>query len=79
MVAVRMVRVLDMSVEETASLQVRCPTWVRKWLRRFDEGGLRDLPRCGRPRRILRNAMDGIVANVAGFRITPAGLQQCNT
>ena len=29
MVAVRMVRVLNMSVEETANLQVRCPTWVR--------------------------------------------------
>ena len=29
MVAVRMVRVLNMSVEEAASLQVRGPTWVR--------------------------------------------------
>ena len=29
MVAVRMVRVLDMSVGETASLQVRCPTRIR--------------------------------------------------
>ena len=40
MVAVRMVRVLNMSIEETASLQVRCPAWVRDWLRRYDEGGL---------------------------------------
>ena len=51
MVAVRMVRVLNMSVEETANLQVHCPTWVRDWLRRYDEGdpeGLRDLPRCDR-------------------------------
>ena len=74
MVAVRMVRVLDMSVEEAANLQVRCPTWIREWLRRYDEGGLeglRDLPRCGRPRRIPRNVMDGIIANVAGCRITP--------
>ena len=79
MVAVRMVRVLNISVEETANLQVRCPTWVRDWLRRYDEGGLeglRDLPRCGRPRRILRNVMDGIIANVAGCRITPVDLQQ---
>ena len=55
MVAVRMVRVLNMSVEETANLQVHCPTWVRDWLRRYDEEGLkglRDLPRCGRSRRI---------------------------
>ena len=47
MVAVRMVRVLNMSVEETANLQVHCPTWVRDWLRRYDEGcleGIRDLP-----------------------------------
>ncbi len=55
MVAARMARVLNMSVEETANLQVHCPTWVRDWLRRYDEGGfegLRDLPRCGRLRRI---------------------------
>ena len=79
MVAVRMVCVLNMSVEETANLQVHCPTWVRDWLRRYDEGGLeglRDLPRCGRPRRILRNVMDYIIASVAGCRITPMGLQQ---
>ena len=42
MVAVRMVRVFNMSVEETASIQIRCPTWVRDWLRRYDEGGLED-------------------------------------
>ena len=72
MVAVRMVRVLNMSVEETASILVHCPTWVRDWLRRYDED-LRDLPRCGRPRRITRDAMDAIVANVAGCRITPVG------
>ena len=55
MVTVRMVRVLNMSVEETANLQVHYPTWVRDWLRRYDDGGLkglRDLPRCGRPIRI---------------------------
>ena len=79
MVAVHMVRVLNMSVDETANLQVHCPTWVRNWLRRYDEGcleGLRDLPRCGRPRRMLLNVMDEIIANVAGCRITPMGLQQ---
>ena len=43
MVAVRMVRVLDISVEETASILVRCPTWIRDWLRRYDEGGLEGL------------------------------------
>ena len=28
-------------VEEAASLHVRCPMWVRNWLRRYDEGGLK--------------------------------------
>ena len=68
-VAVRMVRVLNMSVEETASIQVHCPTWIRDRLRRYDEGGLRDL-QMRQPRRIPRNVMDGIIANVAGYRIT---------
>ena len=79
MVAVRMVRVLNMAVDETASILVHCPTWVRDWLRRYDEGGLeglRDLSRCGRPRRILRNVMDEIITNVAGCRVTLMGLQQ---
>ena len=39
-VAARMVRVRNMSVEGTADILVRCPTWVREWLRRYDEGGL---------------------------------------
>ena len=79
MVAVRMVRVRNMPVDETASIQVHCPTWVRDWLRRYDEGGLeslRDLPRCGRLRRIPRNVMDDMVANVTGFHVTPVELQQ---
>ena len=56
MVVVRMVRVLDMSVEETASLQVWCSTWVRDWLYSYDEGGLdglRDLSRYGIPYRSM--------------------------
>ena len=79
MVAVRMVRVLDIYVDETSSLQARHPTLVRNWLRYFDDGGLeglRHLPRCGRPRRIPRSVMDGIIASVAGCCITPVDLQQ---
>ena len=79
MVAVRMVRVLNMSVDETAKIQVRCPNWVRNWLRRFDDGGLqglRDLPRCGRPRKIPRDVIDGIIARASCGRITPSELQQ---
>ena len=78
MVAVRMVCVCNISVSETAYIQGRCPNWVRNLLHRYDGGleGLRDLPRCGRPRRILRNVMDEIIAKVVGCRITPMGLQQ---
>ena len=46
MVAVRMVRVLNMSADETAGILVHCPTWVRDRLRCYDEGdleGFRDL------------------------------------
>jgi len=54
MLAVRMVRVRNLSVEEAVDYLMQCPNWVRNWLRRYDEGGpdgLRDLPRSGRPRR----------------------------
>ena len=40
MVAVRMVRVRNMPVGETADILIRYSTWVRDWLRRYDEGGL---------------------------------------
>ncbi len=79
MVSVRMVRVRNMSVEETADIQGRSPNWVRNWLRRFDDGGLqglRDLPRCGRPRKISRDIMDGIIARASCRRITPSELQE---
>ena len=79
MVTVRMVRVRNMSVNETADIQGRRPNWVRNWLCRFDDGGLkglRDLPRCGRPRRIPLDIIDGIIAKVSSRRITPLELQQ---
>ena len=79
MVAVRMVRVRNMSVSETADIQGRCPNWVHNLLRRYDEGGLeglRDLPKSGRPRRILRDTLDGIIAKVAYCGIIPVDLQQ---
>ena len=73
MTAVRIVQVLDMSIGKTGDLHVCSFTWVCNWLRRCDEGGLeglRDLPRCGRPRRITRDVMDNIIANVADCCIT---------
>ena len=78
-VAVRMVLFLGMSVTQTAEATVHCPTWVRKWLRRFDDGGLeglRDLPRCGRSRKIPRKVLDEIIAEVVNSPFTPVELQQ---
>ena len=43
MVAVRMARAFNMSVEETARILIRCPMWIREWLRRYDEGRLKGL------------------------------------
>ena len=79
MLAVRMVHVRSMSVEEAADYLMQCPNWVRNWLRRYDEGspdGLRDLPRSGRPRRIPSDTVDGIVGRAAGSGIIPKGLQR---
>ena len=43
MVTVRMVRVRNMSVKETADIQGRGPNWIRDWLRRYNEGSLEGL------------------------------------
>ena len=53
MVAVRMVRVRNMSVEETADIQGRNPNWVRNWLRRYDAGGLEGIQVFPVPERIV--------------------------
>ena len=63
-VTVRMVRVRNMSVEETADIPVCCPAWVRNRLRRCNKG-FQDFPRCGRPKRILRNTFGGIITKMA--------------
>ena len=74
MVAVRMVCVHNMSVNETADIQGRSPNWICNYLRRYDKGGLeglRDLPRCRRSRRITRGIMEDIITNVTGYPMTP--------
>ena len=43
MVVVHIVLMLNMSVDETACIMVRCPRWIRDQLRRYDEGGLEGL------------------------------------
>ena len=79
MVVVRMVRVRNMSVSETADIQGRCPNWVRNLLRRYDEGdleGLRDLLRSGRPPKIPLREMDKIMKHASQTPTTPAALHQ---
>ena len=64
MLAVHMVRVREMSIDETAANLMRSERWVHKWLKRFGAGGLdglRDLPRTGRPPKIPRETMAPII------------------
>ena len=64
MLAVHMVYVRKAGIDETAAHLMRSARWVRSWLRRYDEGGLEglwDLPRSGRPRRILRETIEQII------------------
>ena len=72
MVAVRMVRILNMSVEKTAAFRYGAPHCSTTGCAVTTKEALKapDLPRCRRPRRIPRSVMDDIIANVAGCRIT---------
>ena len=75
MVAIYTMYVLDMSVNEIARIQVLYPTWVRNRLRRYAEEGLRNLLRCGRPRKIPCSVMNNMIVSVVGCRITPVEMQ----
>ena len=79
MLAVHMVCVRKKSIDETAIDLMRSPRWVRKWVDRFDAGGLdglRDLPRSGRPTKIPRDIMDRLVAETVRSGCTPKDLQR---
>ena len=79
MITVRIVRARNISMDDTVDILIRCPNWVRNRLRRYDEGGLeglRDLPRCGRPRSIKNRIRGVIISRTSGSGITPARLQQ---
>ena len=73
MIAVRMIRVRNMSVDDTVDIQGRSPNLVHSWLRRYEGEleGLQNLPRCGRSRRITRGVMEDIITNVTGYPMTP--------
>ncbi len=79
MLVVHMVYVRKAGIDETAAHLMRSARWVRNWLHRYDEGGLegpRDLPRSGRPRRILRETIEQIINKTVQPKCTPAGLQK---
>ena len=78
MVAVRIIHVRNISVSETVDIQGRSPNWVRNLLRRYDGGlkGLLILPRSGRLKRILWDALDEIMAKVAYCEIMSVDMQQ---
>ena len=64
MLAVHMVRVLQMSIDETAANLMRPEKWVHKWLERFDARDLDShwgLSRTSRPPKILRDTMARII------------------
>ena len=79
MLAVHMVRVREMSIGETAANLMRSERRVRKWLERFDTGGLdglRDLPRTGRSPKIPRYIMTRIIERSVQPKCTPRELQK---
>ena len=79
MVAVHMVRVRKLSIDETAANLMRSDRWVHTWLKRFDAGGLdgfRDLPRSGRPPKIPRGIMARIIGQAVQPKCTPRELQR---
>lgn len=62
--AVRMFYVKKMSVNDVADILDYSPDWVRKWIKRYDDGGLdglRDLPRPGRPPLVLQDKLKEVI------------------
>ena len=79
MLAVHMVHVREKSVSATAADLMRADKWVYDWLKRFDAGGLgglRDLPKSGRPASVPRTTMDRIIGKASQGRCTPKELQE---
>ena len=79
MLAVHMVRVREMSIDETAANLMRSERWVHKWLRHFDAGGLdglRDLPRTGQPPKIPHEIMARIIERPVQPKCTSKELQK---
>jgi len=72
MAAVNAVCILDCSISDTAELLMQSPNWVSHWVRRSGEGGidaLRDLPRSGRPPKVRRERISGIIRRSGDGRV----------
>ena len=77
--AVHMVSVCEESIGKTATNLMQSERWVRDWLKRYDKGGLgglRDLPRPGRPRAVPRETIDKIIDEMVPSGCTPVRLQE---
>ena len=75
MAAASMVCMRGDGIQETADRLMQCPNWVAMWVERSGSegpGGLRDLPRTGRPPRIPQKRMDRIMKKAADAGTTPA-------
>ena len=76
------VYVREKSVGATAADLMRTDKWVYDWLKRFDAGGLgglRDLPKSGRPASVPRTTMDRIIGKASQGRCTPKELPGART
>lgn len=59
--AAHMIRVHRTSVNETTVDLMQSERWIHNWLKWYDKGDLdsfRDLPRTGRPPKVLREIID---------------------
>jgi len=68
--------VLEMGLPRKAAAKIlrRCARWVRKWLRRYREGGLAalpDLPRSGRPPAVGRKELAKAMLDISRAFVTP--------
>lgn len=78
MAAVNMVCMNGQDVRHVADSLMQCPGWVSFWVERFREGGidaLRDLPRSGRPPKVVLEKIEGMLSDACGI-ITPMQLRE---
>ena len=79
LLAVNMILYRKETAQRAADILMQCPTWVLKWVRRFEEGGidaLRDRPRAGRPPSVKPRIMEEIMSVACQTKTTPEIVRQ---